>query len=145
MRQNADMPQLQSLVANISNQYSYNEGFSSTCTADVENQAIGGGIFTTQRKVLMMAQPMLRKVQQFLTDPDDNLPLDKRVLFEGEVFLTDETDAELIYRVPVQELLAKHNEYRVTVREKKFKDKEVLLEPAKIRDLRLTTVTIAQI
>ena len=92
-----------------------------------------------------MAHLQLRKVQQFLTDPDDNIPLESRVLYEGDVFLTDESDQELIYRVPVQEILTKHNEYRVTVRDRRYKDKEVFLEPARIRDLRLTTVTLANI
>jgi hypothetical protein len=145
-----EMPQLQSSEAYTSKQYEYTDaGFAAPevalggamVTADVYREA-----FNRRREfVPTMGLSQLRKVQQFLTDHNDNIPLAKRVIYEGPVFLTDETDQELVYRVPVQELLVKHNTYRVTVRDKSFRDKEVFLEEARIRELTLSTITLAQI
>lgn len=103
----------------------------------------GGGL--ERRITEMPAFLPLRKVQQFLVDPDINIPLEKRILHEGPVFWTDENDHELSYRVPVQKLLEEHNILRAKTKDKAFRDKEIMLEPAKIRDLRLTTVTLAQV
>lgn len=93
------------------------------------------------------AMSTARIVKIFIADPNENLPLDKRVLHKGEEILTDLTDQELFYEVPVAELLAKHNEYRKTVLDKKQAEKfgrDIFLEPARIRDLKMVVVSVAQ-
>lgn len=88
-----------------------------------------------------------RIVKVFIADPNDNLPLDKRILYKGEEMLTDLTDQELFYEVPISEMLAKHNEYRKSVVDKKQAEKfgrDIFLEPARIRDLRMVVVDVAK-
>jgi hypothetical protein len=89
------------------------------------------------------ATPALRIVRMYLVDPDQNLPLDRRVIHAGAEMTTDATDAELMHEVPVKEILAMHNEFRKTVRDKAVKSKEVYLEPVRMRDLILSVVTVA--
>ncbi len=94
-----------------------------------------------------MATTSRRIVQVFIADPNDNVPLDKSVLFKGEQKLTDATDAELFFEVPISEILKAHNEQRVTWLDKdasKRSGKDVLLDPVKIRDLRMVVVDIAK-
>jgi hypothetical protein len=88
-----------------------------------------------------------RIVKVFIADPNENLPLDKRVLYAGDEKLTDLTDQELFFDVPMAELLAKHNALRATTIDKKQEAKsgrDVFLEPARIRDLKMVVVTVAQ-
>lgn len=88
-----------------------------------------------------------RIVQVFIADPNENVPLDKALLYQDEKpHLTDLTDQELFFELDIKDILAKHNEFRVTVVDKEAsegKNKDVLLEPAKIRDLRMTVVSVA--
>lgn len=87
-----------------------------------------------------------RIVRVYLADVDDNIPLDKSVLFTGSEKLTDSTDQELYFEIPIMDLLTKHNAYRATVVDKKSSQrvgKDVFLEPVKIRDLKMTVVNIA--
>lgn len=87
-----------------------------------------------------------RIVQVFIADPNENVPLDKALLYRGEQKLTDATDAELFFEVPIQELLAKHNAERVKMLDKEASrkaGKDLFLEPVKIRELKMTVVTIA--
>lgn len=87
-----------------------------------------------------------RVIKIFVADADENIDLDKRLLFTSDEKLTDCTDQELFFEVPINELLTKHNEYRKTVADKKASEKfgrEVKLEPVRIRDLKMTVVTIA--
>jgi hypothetical protein len=88
-----------------------------------------------------------RIVKVFIADPNENLPLEKRVLYKGDEMLTDLTDQELFYEVPIAELLAKHNDYRKTVVDKKQAEKfgrDIFMEPARIRDLRMVVVDVAK-
>lgn len=88
-----------------------------------------------------------RIVKVFIADPNENLPLDKRVLYSGEEKLTDLTDQEMFYEVPINEILAKHNEVRKVTVDKKQAEKfgrDIFLEPARIRDLKMVVVTVAQ-
>ena len=83
-----------------------------------------------------------RYVQVFIADPNENIPLEESVLFKGEQKLTDLTDTELI-----SETLKAHNEKRVKWIDKeatKRAGKDVMLDPVKIRDLKMVVVTIAQ-
>jgi hypothetical protein len=95
------------------------------------------------------AKPMAtaRIVKVFIADPNENIPLDKRVIYSGQEQLTDLTDQELFFDVPISELLAKHNELRKTTLDKKQADKfgrDVFLEPARIRDLKMVVVSVAE-
>ncbi len=87
-----------------------------------------------------------RITRVYLADTDENIPLDHSLLFSSEEKLTDLNDQELFFEMPIQTLLKNHNDYRVTVVDKKATQKigkEVFLEPVKIRDLKMTVVTIA--
>lgn len=121
------------------------------------NRNAGAGI----RQFQAAAQPVLaahqlkeqaivstaRIVKVFIADSNDNLPLDKRVLYSGEEKLTDLTDQELFFEVPIADILAKHNEVRKTTVDKKQAEKfgrDIFLEPARIRDLKMVVVNVAQ-
>lgn len=88
-----------------------------------------------------------RIVQVFIADPNENVPLEKALLYQDEKpHLTDLTDQELFFELDIKEILLKHNEFRVTVVDKEAsegKNKDVLLESAKIRDLKMTVVSVA--
>lgn len=83
-----------------------------------------------------------RLVQVIIVDPNDNIPLDQCLLYHGGPKLTDATDQELFYEIEIKDLLAKHNQNRVKVVDKKVKERTEHLEPAKIRDLKMVVVTI---
>jgi hypothetical protein len=88
-----------------------------------------------------------RIVKVFIADPNENIPLEKRVLYSGDEKLTDLTDQELFFEVPIADLLGKHNDYRKTVVDKKQAEKfgrDIFLEPARIRDLKMVVVAVAQ-
>lgn len=85
---------------------------------------------------------MNRIVQIYIADTYDSIPLDKRLLYEGKPFFTDLTDQELFFTLDVNGILTKHNEYRTTVRDKRVKDREEMLEPARVRDLKMVVVTV---
>jgi hypothetical protein len=80
------------------------------------NQARGMGLglqaAAAQFKPKEIPVSAARIVKVFIADPNDNLPLDKRVLYSGDEKLTDMTDQELFYEVPIAEIMAKHNEVR---------------------------------
>ena len=88
-----------------------------------------------------------RIVKVIIADTNDNLPLNKRVLYTGDEQLTDLTDQELFFEVPIAELLAKHNDTRKATVDKKASEKfgrDIFLEPVRIRDLKMVVVTVAQ-
>lgn len=92
----------------------------------------------------VMANPTRRLVQVFIADPDENVPLADCLLYQGEPKLTDLTDQELFFEVDIKSILNKHNEKRVALVNKAVKERTENLEPARIRDLKMTVVTIAQ-
>jgi hypothetical protein len=99
------------------------------------------------REKIMADKTNRRIVQVFIADPNDNVPLDKSVLYTGEQKLTDLNDTELFFEVPIAELLKKHNAIRSTTLDKdasKKAGKDVVLDPARIRDLKMVVVTVAQ-
>jgi hypothetical protein len=127
--------------------------------SDAQNQAVANVLRGVPLQRLMMtdsqdpnylAKPLLksmskRLVRVFLVDPNASIPLDASMLYKSEEKLTDLTDQELFFEMPVQELLAKHNALRVTLVDKeasKRSNKDVLLEPAKIRDLTMTVLVL---
>jgi hypothetical protein len=86
----------------------------------------------------------IRLVQVFIVDTDENIPLDKAFLYQGTPKLTDQTDQELFFELDMRQLLADHNVVRIAVVDKKKTDRTVFLEPARIRDLKMSVVTMAQ-
>ena len=84
-----------------------------------------------------------RLVQVFIADPNENIPLADSLLYSGEQKLTDATDQELFFEIDIKDILAKHNEKRVKIVDKKIKERTEYLEPAKIRDLKMVVVNVA--
>ena len=88
----------------------------------------------------------LRLVQIFIADNDESIPLDNAILHSGSQFMTDSTDEELFFDIPIKDILDDHNAYRITVLDKKASKGQAVsvnLEPIRIRDLVMTVVTIA--
>jgi hypothetical protein len=115
------------------------------------NAGIAGAMKQFQPQPQAYKEPAIvstaRIVKVFIADSNDNLPLDKRVLHTGAEQLTDLTDQELFFEVPIAELLAKHNAVRAATVDKKQAEKfgrDIYLEPARIRDLKMVVVTVAQ-
>lgn len=98
---------------------------------------------TAQRQEKKLATPQRRLVKVIIVDPDENIPLGQCLLYSGDEKLTDATDQELFFEIDIKSLLDKHNEARVKVRDKKVKERDEFLEPAKIRDLKMVVVNIA--
>jgi len=92
----------------------------------------------------MANQDNRRYVQVFLVDPDEKMPLEKAVLHKGEPMLTDLSDEELFFSIPVMELLKTHNSTRETTKDPEASgSKAKCLKPVRIKDLSMTVVTIA--
>lgn len=85
-----------------------------------------------------------RIVQVFIVDPDEKLPLKNALLYQGEPHITDLTDNELFFEIPIKEKLEEHNEIRKKTEDKKAEGKEKkYLESIRIRDLKMTVIEIA--
>ncbi len=120
-------------------------------TLDELTRQFGGkrppAIIRDHVKEIDMAAASARIVKVFIADPNENLPLEKRVIFSGPEKLTDLTDQELFYEVSIGDLLIAHNEVRKATVDKSQAEKfgrDIHLEPARIRDLKMVVVTIAQ-
>jgi hypothetical protein len=85
-----------------------------------------------------------RLVQVFIADPDTNVPLAECLLYRGEQKVTDATDQELFFEIDIKTMLDQYNTKRTTWVDKKVKERTEHLEPARIRDLRMTVVEIAK-
>ena len=97
----------------------------------------------TPKETAPVTATQRRLVQIFIADPDENVPLDQCLLYSGEQKLTDLTDQELFFEVDVKAVLDKHNAARVSLVNKTVKERVEHLEPARVRDLKMTVVTIA--
>jgi hypothetical protein len=98
-----------------------------------------------QGEITMPAAPNQRRyVRIIVVDPDPNVPLDQCLLHSGAEKLTDLTDQELFYDLDMRTMLEEHNSKRVKLQDKTVKERTQMLEPARIRDLKMTVVTIAQ-
>lgn len=87
-----------------------------------------------------------RIVRVIIADPNTNVPLSNRILYDSGEITTDLDDRELFFEVNIKDKLDKHNELRATLLDKgysKAKDKDMFLEPLRIRDLRMTVITVA--
>lgn len=125
---------------------------------NVALRRLDANVFRDQRAVknaaLMAAQlqefesmaSTLRIVRVYIADLSEQVPLDKRVIYRGDEITTDLTDQELFYEVPISTLVKAHNAYRETVRDKQASEKagrDVMLEPIRIKDLRMVVAVIA--
>lgn len=121
----------------------HNQGFAATSLRRIPAQA---DAFINIVKQQIKENPMSsrRLVQVFIADPDENLPLETALLYKGEQKFTDATDQELYFDIDIRSILDKHNEERSKTINKKVKERTEYLEPAKIRDLKMVVVTIAQ-
>lgn len=96
-----------------------------------------------QALIPMTTASSRRYVQVFICDPNENVPLEECLLYRGEPKLTDLTDQELFFEIDIKSALLKHNDKRVGYVDKSVKERTDHLEPARIRDLKMTVVTIA--
>lgn len=92
-------------------------------------------------------QARLRVVRVFLVDTDDRVPVDQRVLHKSEEMITDATDDELFFKIPVQTLLDEHNRKRSTMEWEEATSSGTHrrngLKELRIRDLSMQVATIA--
>jgi hypothetical protein len=91
-------------------------------------------------------EDMRRIVQVFIADITEDIPLEFGLLYNGERKFTDLTDEELFFEIGMKDLLDKHNIIREETLDKKATKKsgrDVFLEPARIRDLKMVVVDIA--
>lgn len=91
-----------------------------------------------------VSTPARRLVQVLIVDSDENVPLDQCWLYKGEQKMTDLTDQELFFEIDIKKVLDSHNERRVKLLNKKVKERTEYLEPARVRDLKMVVVNIAQ-
>jgi hypothetical protein len=88
-----------------------------------------------------------RYVQVFVVDPDPNVQLKSSILYKSEPFFTDETDMEIRHSLKLNDLLDKHNTKRVKFQNipasMKF-GRDIMLEPIKLRDLRIVVAVVAK-
>jgi len=88
-----------------------------------------------------------RLVKVFIADTEERIPLEQRILYIGNEKVTDSTDQELFYEIAIKEILDKHNATRSKILDRKAQEKfgrDIFLEPAKIRDLKMVVVTLAE-
>lgn len=109
---------------------------------------VSGGSQKYEEKMPMAIAPQYsrRYVQIFIVDPDKRVPLDQCTLYKSEQFLTDATDQELFYEVPIRDRLDLHNKSREKIRDDEASNKsgrDIFLRPIKIRDLTMHVVTVA--
>lgn len=91
---------------------------------------------------------MRRNVKIIIADPHPDIPLDKCVLMQTGEFVTDSSDQELFFELPITEMLKRHNELRVTVNDKEKTNRfarEMKLEPARVRDLKMIVDVLWQL
>lgn len=100
-----------------------------------------------QQPKKVKAMPTLRIVKVVIADPNPSLPLDKRVLYSGPETTTDATDQELFYELPIKQLLDDHNAVRTATPDKSRptgpNSEPHMLEPLRIRDLKMVVIDIA--
>jgi predicted MPP superfamily phosphohydrolase len=115
----------------------------------VGNQSyIGNGGATMSRvnekAIASEVKNKLRVVRVFLVDPDERLPVESRILHKTEELITDATDQELFFGIPVASLLEGHNKLRASTEwEQRGKTKKGLKE-IRIRDLVMSVTTLAE-
>lgn len=91
-----------------------------------------------------MAEDTKRLVRVLIVDPDSAVPAEDALLYDSKEQFTDKTDQELYFEAPIQELLKEHNAKRVQIINKDMKERTEFLEEARIRDLNMVVVTVAE-
>ncbi len=87
-----------------------------------------------------------RIVKVYIVDPDPNLPIEQALIHQSEEKFTELTDQELFFGLNINPLLEKHNDQRRKTVNKNATargDKEIFLEPVRIRDLKMVVVDVA--
>lgn len=148
---NANMPTMAS-SAHTHSTYSAEALFANALAVGAPVGGIAGGGMAAgnlgnlqRQQVKGLPMSIRRVVQVFVADPNENIPLDDCLLFKGDEKLTDATDQELFFELDIKDLLETHNAKRVKVIDKKVKDRTEYLEPAKVRDLKMVVVTVANL
>lgn len=100
-------------------------------------------LLQAQAEEIDMATSTNRFVRVLIVDPNENIPLDKRMVYKGEEKFTDSSDTELYFEIDIKGVLDAHNAERIKIVDKKVKERTEYLEPAKIRDLKMVVVNIA--
>jgi len=88
-----------------------------------------------------------RLVKVVIVDPNENLKLEDAVLINEAEKITDLEDNEIFFDMDIKKILEAHNTKREATVDKKAsknKDKDVFLDPIKIRDLKMTVITVAE-
>jgi hypothetical protein len=109
--------------------------------SNINHPLLGQMTPTQQQEKQTMSNTRIARV--IIADTNESLPLDKRILYMGEEKLTDLTDNELFFELPMADLLVEHNKVRTATKDKASKDGE-MLPAARIRDLRMVVVDIAK-
>lgn len=97
-----------------------------------------------EEALMSISKDNRRIVKVYIVDPDVNVPVDRCLLYEGDQKMTELTDQELFFEIDIKTVLDNHNTYRTGLIDKSVKDRTETLEPVRIRDLKMTVVTIAQ-
>lgn len=84
-----------------------------------------------------------RLVQVFISDPDENLPLESALLYSGQQKMTDLTDQELFFEIDIKSILDTHNAIRAKTLNKKVKERTEYLEPTRVSKLKMVVVNVA--
>ncbi len=95
----------------------------------------------------MKDKPALRLVRVVIVDTNKNLNNEDKIIHFGDEELTDATDEELYFALDINDMLKQHNAVRVKVKDKeasKNTQNPVYLEPARIRDITMSVVTMAE-
>ena len=91
-------------------------------------------------------EDILRRVKIFIADDDENIPLNKRILFESKEITTDLSDEDLLYdEIDFKKILTLHNEYRTLLLNEEKSDetgREIFLKPIKRKDLCIEIVNL---
>lgn len=114
---------------------------------DIGAEEVGVNWLANEQQEKQNVSSNLRIVKVIIADPNENIPLNNRIIYNGEETVTDLTDQELYFEVDMKGLLERHNAVRTMVVDKKAsaaKQANVMLEPVRVRDLKMVVVEIAK-
>lgn len=83
-----------------------------------------------------------RFVEIFVSDPDPNVPIEQVLLHHDPRFLTELNDVELTLNMGLPEIVKEWNKTRITIRDRRYMESEVMLEPIKADELRVIIATV---
>ena len=99
-------------------------------------------VFNNEKGIQMADKRRLIKI--YIADPHEQVPIESMMLYEGKEKLTDATDQELFYELDIKNMIDTHNEKRTKMIDKTVKDRTEYLPPARVRDLRMIVMTVAE-